>query len=143
MSWTIAPAAPADRAAIRTLIEASGLPLEGLDASLGVAVVARDGDQVVGAAALELYGGDALLRSVAVAADRRGHGVGERLIEAVLVLGAGHGVRRFYLLTETAEGFFSRLGFRRVGRDDVPAGVRGSVEFRSVCPASATVMARP
>ena len=45
-----------------------------------------------------------------------------------------------YLLTTTADGFFPRFGFSRITRDDVPDSVKGSVEFRSACPASAVVM---
>src|SRR2546426_10626500 len=42
-------------------------PSAGLEQHVGSTLVARDGDRIVGTAALELYGGSALLRSVAVA----------------------------------------------------------------------------
>ena len=45
-------------------------------------------------------------------------------------------------LTTTAERFFPRFGFERITRDDVPASVQASIEFREACPASATVMRR-
>jgi amino-acid N-acetyltransferase len=47
-----------------------------------------------------------------------------------------------YLLTTTAEHFFPRFGFERITRDEVPASVQTSIEFRGACPASAIVMRR-
>ncbi|RMF53659.1 MAG: hypothetical protein D6746_15340, partial [Bacteroidetes bacterium] len=63
----IESARPADWNAIRALVEAAGLPVDGLHRVLGTALVARQGAEVVGTAALELYADGALLRSVAVA----------------------------------------------------------------------------
>lgn len=138
----ILPATPADVGPLVDLVRGAGLPLDGLTAALATAVVARDGDEVVGCAALELYGGDALLRSVVVAAERRGRGLGERLTEAALALARARGAHRIYLLTETAEGFFPRFGFRRIAREEITGPVRQSVEFRSACPATAVAMVR-
>jgi amino-acid N-acetyltransferase len=138
----IAPAVAADADAIRALVAAANLPLDGLDDHLRTTLVARRGDVIIGIAALEMYADGALLRSVAVIADERGTGVGLRLTEAALALAAAHGRRDVYLLTTTAERFFPRFGFDAIGRDDVPASVRASVEFRGACPASAIVMRR-
>jgi N-acetylglutamate synthase-like GNAT family acetyltransferase len=62
------------------------------------------------------------------------------LIQSVLAEAQRLGVRDVYLLTTTAEQFFVRFGFTTVDRIEVPLSVRESVEFRSACPASATVM---
>jgi amino-acid N-acetyltransferase len=133
-------AAPSDWPDITALVRAADLPLDGLDQTLPHAVVARDGADVIACAALELYHDAALLRSVAVAADRRGEGLGRRISEAALDLARARGVRRVFLLTQTAEHFFPKLGFRRVTREEALPAVGESVEFRSVCPSSATVM---
>jgi amino-acid N-acetyltransferase len=61
-------------------------------------------------------------------------------VRALLVHATARGFRELYLLTTTAEEFFPRFGFERIGREEVPAAVRESVEFRESCPASATVM---
>lgn len=94
----------------------------------------------MGSAALELYGPAALLRSVAVRRDLRGTGLGRRLTEAALGLSRELGIEETYLLTETADRFFPRFGFRLVPRSEVPASVQRSVEFTSACPASARAM---
>jgi amino-acid N-acetyltransferase len=139
-SVTIAPARPADLAEILALLQRSRLPAAGLASHVWSAVVARDGGRVVGSAALELYGGSALLRSVAVEAELRGQGVGRRLATAALALAREHGVLTVYLLTETAAEFFARLGFSRLDREEVDPAVRQSAEFREACPASAVSM---
>ena len=117
------------------------LPIEGARELGEAMVVARDNERVVGAAGLESYADGALLRSVVVAAEAHGHGLGHRLTEAALTIARDRGDSTVFLLTTTAEGFFSRFfGFERISRDEVPLSVRQSVEFTSACPASATVM---
>jgi len=136
----IEPARDTDFAAVAALLDANHLPTAGLRDSLAHAVVARQGDAIVGYAALEVYRSGVLLRSVAVDERIRGRGFGQRMTEAVLALATrGHAPAAF-LLTTTAENFFPRFGFERITRDDVPADVRQSVEFTSACPASAIVM---
>jgi amino-acid N-acetyltransferase len=139
-SITIAAARPSELPAVLALLEQSGLPQDGLSEHLATTVVARDGDAVVGSAALEIYGGAALLRSVAVDAGLRGQGLGQRLTRAALDLARDRGVATVYLLTETAADFFPRFGFQLTERAAVDPAVQQSVEFISACPASAQVL---
>jgi hypothetical protein len=60
-----------DLPAVRRLLETQALPLDGVDQHLTM-VVAKDGNRLVGAAAVELYADGALLRSVVVDPDVRG-----------------------------------------------------------------------
>lgn len=103
--------------------------------------MALEGKRIVGSAALELHGSAGLLRSVAVAPAHRGRGLGRRLTRAALELGQARGVETVYLLTQTAGDFFSRLGFRRVPREQAEPLVGASLEFQGACPASALCMA--
>ena len=128
-----------DLPAVRRLLAAQSLPLDGVDQHLAM-VVAKDGDTLLGAAAVELYAGGALLRSVVVDPDARGRGLGYRLTEAALRVAKERGADTAFLLTTTAAAFFPKLGFERIARDDVPASVQASIEFTSACPASAVVM---
>ena len=129
-----------DLPGIHALLERLHLPLAGVDEHLPTMPVVREGERVVGTAALELYAGDALLRSVAVHPHRRGAQLGHQLTDAALHLAATRGATSVFLLTTTAERFFPRLGFEQVTRDEVPPAVRASVEFQSACPESAIVM---
>ena len=139
----IEAARPADRKAVFSLLEDAGLTRAGIAPGLPHFFVARSRDPlfpVAGVVGLEFYGEYALLRSLAVAREYRGRGLGRRLTARALEAAAGRGVREVYLLTVTAQGFFERLGFTAVAREDVPAPLRQSLEFREVCPASAAVM---
>lgn len=136
-------AGPADLASVHELLQECGLPRTGLCQGVGtLLLVVRDGGRVVGCGALELYGSSALLRSLAVAPAWRGRGVGRAVSERALELARRLEQTQVYLLTQTAEGFFARLGFRATARDAVPAPVARSVEFTSVCPASAVCMVK-
>ena len=92
---------------------------------------------------MERYRDAGLLRSVAVAPEWQGSGVGRALVERVLHAGRAEGIRDVYLLTTTAEHYFPRLGFACVARSDVPDPVQASEEFKDACPASAVVMRKP
>ena len=124
---------------VRSLLQRLSLPLEGVDDRLKM-LVAREDGHVVGTAAMELYEGGALLRSLAVDPRRQGKRLGHELTEAALRLAAHHRAGVVFLLTTTAERFFPKFGFEPIARDDVPLSVQASVEFRSACPASAIVM---
>lgn len=137
---TIEAAAESDLPAVRRLLESHGLPLDGVDDIVSTMVVARDGGDVVGTAAVELHTDGALLRSVVVSPAVQGQGLGRRLTEAALSIARDRGARTAFLLTTTAEKFFPRFGFEPISRADVPASVQTSIEFQSACPASAVVM---
>ena len=130
---------PADRAAIEALLVASDLPLDGLELALATAVVARDGDTVVGVAAVEPYGTVGLLRSVAVTETLRGTGLGRGLVTAAEDVAAESGIETLFLLTETAAEWFPRLGYEASDRAGVPAALASSPEFTDACPDSAAV----
>ena len=133
-------ATAADRDAVLALLAAEGLPAAGLQEHFAEAIVARRGGTVVGSAALEIYQGGALLRSVAVTAPVRGTGLGARLTQAAIERARARRLPAVYLLTTTADAYFPRFGFVPITRAEVPASVQASVEFRSACPASAIVM---
>ena len=136
----IEPATERDLPGIHALLERLRLPLAGVDEHLPTMLVARDGEEIIGTAALEMYADGALLRSVAVEPRQQGKRLGHQLTDAALQLAATRGARTVFLLTTTAERFFPKFGFEPINREQVPASVRESVEFQSACPASAIVM---
>ena len=138
----VAALAPEDKPALLSLLARCGLPEAGVRDHLSNALVARQGSRLLGSAVLEIYADGALLRSVAVEEDARGLGLGIRLTESALALARRRGVRRVFLLTETAARFFPRFGFRAISREEVPNSVRASLEFTTACPESALVMER-
>ena len=136
----IETARPADATDVLRLLDQNHLPIDGLADHLATTVVARHNGRIVGSAALEIYPDGALLRSVAVAPELQGHGLGRELTEAAIRLARDLHVPAIYLLTTTAERYFPKFGFERIQRADVPPTVQTSIEFASACPSSATVM---
>lgn len=133
-------AMPSDSRAVETLLAAAGLPLDGAADALALGVVASASGAVVGAAAVERYGGVGLLRSVVVAPDRRGIGLGSELVAAAEGLARANGVRELYLITETATDWFPRLGYAYVPREEARAAVGESIEFTMACATTGVAM---
>jgi glycerol 3-phosphatase-2 len=104
----------------------------------GVWVVHDDG--VLSTATTEVRAGDAYLRAVATREDLRGLHLGTQAVAAAVRDAAHRGATRGWLLTDTAEGFFARLGFDRCVRADLPSWIREGPGER--CPASAVPMGR-
>jgi amino-acid N-acetyltransferase len=139
---TLESARPDDAQDIAALLRAAGLPHEDFAAHLTNFLVAREAGTVVGAIGYERHGADALLRSLVVAPGQRSRGLGDRLVRELAARARAAGVRRFFLLTTTAERFFAARGFTRIERAAVPPAVAATEEFRSLCPASAACMTR-
>lgn len=137
---TFRPAEIGDWPRVADLLSAADLPLEGAEDHLGDFQLAERDGTLVGCAALERYGRDGLLRSVAVWPEERGAGLGRALVGRVLERAAADGLHTVALLTTTAPDYFPRFGFRAIPRAAVPAAVQASVEFREACPASAVAM---
>jgi protein-tyrosine-phosphatase/N-acetylglutamate synthase-like GNAT family acetyltransferase len=136
------PATAADYAPAAALLERLGLPLAGVPPDLGGFVVAEHDGRIVGTAAVEHYAAAGLLRSVAVDPAHRSAGLGAALVDSVLDRARAAGIDDVFLLTTTAERYFLRHGFAVASRDEVPAALQASAEFRGACPASAVLMRR-
>jgi amino-acid N-acetyltransferase len=136
----IRAAAPADMVPIRTLLGDADLPVEGVAELEDLSVALDTAGAVIACAGLEVYGSAGLLRSVAVTGSQRGRGIGAVLVQHMIERAAALGLRRIYLLTETAAPFFARAGFRPIDRDAVDDAVQASDEFSRLCPATAEVM---
>jgi len=134
-------ASPDDLAAVTGLLQACGLPYQDLTPGdmREFLVIPAEGE-LAACAGLQLFGASALLRSLAVRPPLRLHGVGRQLCGMLEGRARENGIHSLYLLTTDAEKYFSRRGYVRCERDAVPAAVRASAEFRSLCPSSAVCM---
>jgi amino-acid N-acetyltransferase len=102
----------------------------------------EEGGQLIGTIGLQVAGDDGLLRSLAVAPDRRGRGLAAELNDAALEFARARGVRTLYLLTTTAERYAERRGFERSSRGEVPPGIAALAQFRVLCPSTCVCMRR-
>jgi amino-acid N-acetyltransferase len=83
-------------------------------------VVEDDDGRLIGCCAVDVFWSDlAEIKSFAVAPDRRGRGVGGRLMEAAMKDARSLGVRRLFALTYETE-FFVRHGFAVIDRRALP-----------------------
>lgn len=137
---SIRAAVPANVVAIRDLLRSFDLCYKDVEEWLPGFHVATLGGTIIGAAAVECHGEEALLRSVAVALQYRSGGIADALVRRVLARARARAVRAVYLLTLTASRYFPRFGFVEISRDQVPETIRATREFREFCPSSATVM---
>jgi amino-acid N-acetyltransferase len=76
----VTPVSAEDLIAIRVLLERSALPTSDLESARAEFAVIRECGQVIAAGALQRFGSSALLRSVVVAPDRRGSGLGQVIV---------------------------------------------------------------
>jgi amino-acid N-acetyltransferase len=138
------PARPHDLPGALDLLGRSELTQQDVTERWGHYFVVREDDgRVVGVAGLEIHGEDGLLRGVAVDPDYRGQGLAASLVEAAMARAKLVNLRSVYLLTTTARDYFARHGFSDCPRDEAPAAIRESWEFRSGCPSTAAFMKRP
>lgn len=98
--------------------------------------------ELAGVVGLEMLGQYALLRSLAVASDFRGLGIGTQLTTRIEEYALANQVKKLYLLTTTAEGFFAGLGYQAVDREALPEQVKTTTEFRTLCPDTAVGMTK-
>lgn len=125
----------------RHLLSTSELPISDIDSPQSVLLFGRRADtKLVGVIGLELYGPEALLRSLAVSPSHRNRGIGKSLMAFAETHAASHGVQSMFLLTTSAEPFFSKLGYAVASRDEAPPSVRDTAQFSGLCPSSSTFM---
>ncbi len=124
----------------RVLLE-NDLQVEGLEEQWGESYcVTEYQGKIIGVSGVEIYGGFGLLRSVAVIPTWKGKGVGEAMVKNRVVWAKLKGLSNIFLLTIDAEVYFARFGFTPVDRKSIPAEIKKSLEFSTLCPESAVAM---
>ncbi|MCL4863346.1 MAG: GNAT family N-acetyltransferase [Caldilineaceae bacterium] len=116
MSFTIRPAAEADRTAILALMRPGDY--NRINLKPACFLVAEEAGRVIGIGQVKRHRDGAWeLASLVVAADRRGQGVGGALLRA---LSARHTGDLYLLCLAPLEGYYERFGFRRAASHTLP-----------------------
>lgn len=102
----------------------------------------EDSGGLAGYGGVEGAGADRLLRSVAVQGDRRGTGMGRRIVAAIEAAAAADGTERLHLLTTGSAGFFQSLGYATTDRGSAPVQIARTAQFASLCPGSAAYLVK-
>lgn len=85
----------------------------------------EEGGEVVGTVCLHICWEDlAEVRSLAVAEEQAGRGIGRRLVEACLDEARRLGLKRVFALTYQVD-FFHKLGFREIEKSQLPHKIWG------------------
>lgn len=106
----------------------------------GFLVAVDEEGAIVGSVCLEPLGGDALLRSLAVALHLRATGLGTSLLQAIEREARARPYASLWLLTTSAQRFFEYHGYSTVDRTNVPGAVRETTQFMRLCPSTAVCM---
>jgi amino-acid N-acetyltransferase len=127
------------REEVISLLKQNQLPVDDLDEEkLLFAFFFQD--VFAGCGGLEIFGENALIRSVALREDLRGKGMGALIYEQLEQIAKDKGCQKLFLLTTTAESFFQHAGFLKADRDLAPIDIRNTQEFSTICPSSAIFM---
>jgi N-acetylglutamate synthase-like GNAT family acetyltransferase len=129
-----------DIPAIVELLHSSSLPYGDIDRHIKNFLVAIRDDILIGVIGLEITGESALLRSFAVNKSEQSKGIGLVLLNKLISLALLNNIKTLYLLTTTAEDYFSNYGFIKIRRETVPEVISNTKEFSSICPSSAVCM---
>lgn len=127
---------------VTALLQENELPTEDIQRELLHFMVAEADDVLAGSAGLECFDEYALLRSVVIGKSYRNLGLATQLVNSLFEHAKQQGVKKIFLITNTAETYFERKGFTKTSREEVPAAVLQSREFNGLCPSSATIMVR-
>lgn len=138
--FSFTEATPEDLKTIQALLRSNNLPFEDCGDHLSNFIGISQDKQIIAIGGFELVGQFALLRSVAVDPEFRRLGLAASLIDNRLSQLRLLKVEAVYILTETAEKYFSLLGFEIVGRDNLPVEIQTTQQCQTLCPASAIAM---
>jgi amino-acid N-acetyltransferase len=131
-----------ERSALTVALKNAKLPIEDIEEP-GRLFWRFEIDEVpVGFGGLELYAGDALLRSIVALPPVRRKGFGSAIVAAIEEEAQTRGCHRLCLITTSAAEFFDRLGYVRCDRAAVPSAISTTTEFAALCAASADVLVK-
>jgi N-acetylglutamate synthase-like GNAT family acetyltransferase len=132
-----------ERSALAAALKNSKLPIEDIEAPGRLFWRFETVDNVsVGFGGLELYAGDALLRSIVALPPVRGKGFGSAIVAALEAEAELRSCRSLWLISTSAAEFFDRLGYVKCDRAAVPSAISTTTEFAALCPANADVLVK-
>ena len=141
IDYRVRQATENDLDAVELLLAACELPVVRIAPHIKTFFVAETDDKkLVGVLGMLADGDKALLRSFAVARSHRKRGVGQALVRAALAQLREESCNEAYLLTQTAETYFARLGFSVIDRTAMPQALLVESGLDRACPCSSVCM---
>lgn len=128
-----------EQAKVKEMLIANKLPVDDIADNTKLFMLTRKG-KLIGTGGLEMLGDVALIRSVSTDDSLRGQGLGKYVVDELEQFAIRAGMQTLYLVTTSADQFFSKLGYATVNRILLPTEILSHPQLTSVCPASAIVM---
>jgi len=128
-----------DLSAIQELLIVSGLPTAEVAANVSNFIVADNG-KIIGVIGAHYCGTKVLLRSFAVSFERQKSGVGWTLLQEMQKKFNSKTVAAVYLLTNTAQEYFKRVGFYEISYSEIPALLLSESGLDKACPCTSQCM---
>ena len=125
---------------IEALLERCDLPFSDCSEHIQNFVGVIKSDNLIAIGAVQYEDSVALLRSIAVHPDSRGQGLASAITHHLIEQAQSREMRQLYILTETAETYFSQFGFYSIPRQAAPVRIQATRQFESLCPSSAQLM---
>ena len=125
---------------IQQTLQDNELCFEDVPQILGDISVAYLSAEVIGFGGVEPHGECGLLRSIVILPPFRNQGLGRALCTELIRHATRQNLHELYLLTLTAEIFFDQMGFKKIPRDEAPAAMQETTEFKDLCPVSSVCM---
>lgn len=135
----IRKASPADIPRIKEILLKVNLSTDIEDYIDNFMVMEIDGS-IVATAGLEVYQDTAILRSVAVMPEFQHQNLGDGLVRAMINFADRRNIRKLFLFTQTARGFFEKIGFKPISRESIDEKCKASKQYRGICPVFSSVM---
>ena len=137
--FKVVAAESGQRQAILALLRENDFPVGDLDENKALFACLEHGS-VIGTGGLEFFGDCALLRSISIRKDLQKKGLGKFVVAELEKIARKKGINYLYLLTTTAEDFFTKEGYKMVDREKAPNEIKNTTQFTSVCASTATLM---
>ncbi|HKJ33589.1 MAG TPA: GNAT family N-acetyltransferase [Balneolales bacterium] len=123
---------------VKNFLSDHNLSTDGIEKA--ITLTARQHDEIVGVISLQINNQIGLLKSFFVINKMRSKGIGNKLYKRIINHANIQGIRQLYLITETADDYFYRMGFRHLAKNETPEIVKYSYDFMAKCCECARVM---
>lgn len=129
-----------DLSTINSLLNHYNLITQDIDLNKQYFLGFKQHQHCIAIGALEYYRPYALIRSVAVSPKEQHKGYAKHICQTLFHHALSEKIIELYLLTETAEEFFSKQGFESIDRNTAPQIIKSTSQFSTLCPDDASVM---
>lgn len=125
---------------VKELLLSSNLPTSDLNNAPIHFFGMKKNNKLIVTGALEVYGNNAVLRSVAVSNNFQNNGYGKQIVRYLEEVALEMKISHLFLLTTSAENFFKKLKYLPIQRHSCPPKILSSSQFTDICPQSSVCL---